>query len=166
MSKRVDVDRVVKFGGHIAHNFLTVLISERTLGQLRGFYSNIESRKLAREWFALQVFLMLIAISSHFKDNPEGIETAKVFRKYIVEGLAEAGVYESEDKATKLLKNRLDSYDKVTKSDKNYLLEISIQFLKYIEQEDALLLANTGEQISIFLKNNTSLIKTINTEIS
>lgn len=153
-------DIPLKVGKLISYNFLTVLISKDSLTQLGDFYPNVESRKLAREWFALQVFLMVIAISSHFKDNPIGIKVAQYFRMYIIEGLSEAGVYGSEDEATLFVKSRLDVYDmESSKKGENYLMNVSIQFLKFVDQQDGLLLVNTGEQVSTFLQTNKKLIE-------
>lgn len=149
----------VKIAKLIAYNFLSVLISKESLTKLGDFYPNVESRKLAREWFALQVFLMVISISSHYKDDPIGLKVAQYFRKYIVEGLSEAGVYRSEDEATAFVKSRLEEYDSQSSNKNvNFLMNISIQYLKFIDQDDALLLVNTGEQISTFLLTNKKLV--------
>ncbi len=105
------------------------------------------------------MFLVIVAISNHFKEAPVGLEVTKVFRMYIVEGLVEAGVYTTEDDATQFLKLRFSEYDKNYDGKENPLMTISIQFLKYIDEGDALLLVNTGEQIATFLQTNMDLVK-------
>jgi len=158
--QKIEQETALKIVKLISHNFLTVLISRDSLIKLGDFYPNVESRKLAREWFALQVFLMVIAISSYFKDDPVGIKIAQYFRMYIIEGLSEAGVYGSEDEATAFIKSRLEEYDKKSfGKGENPLMNMSIQFLKFIDQDDALLLVNTGEQISTFLQTNKKLME-------
>lgn len=158
--QKIDEETALKIAKLISHNFLTILISKDSLTKLGNFYPNVESRKLAREWFALQVFLMVIAISSHYKDDPVGITIAQYFRMYIIEGLSEAGVYGSEDEATAFIKSRLEEFDKKSSGkDENPLMNMSIQFLKFIDQDDVLLLVNTGEQISTFLQTNKNLVE-------
>ena len=146
----------------ISYNFLSVLTSQNSLKKLGDFYPNVESRMLAREWFALQVFLMVIAISSHYKDDPVGVKIAQYFRMYIIEGLSEVGVYGSEDEATTFIKFRLEEYDKKSsEKGQNPLMNMSIQFLKFINQDSSLLLVNTGEQISTFLQTNKKLVEEV-----
>lgn len=150
----------LKIAKLISYSFLTVLISKDSLKKLGDFYPNVESRKLAREWFALQILLMVIAISSHYKDEPTGIKVAQNFRMYAIEGLVEAGVYGSEDESNAFIKSRLEIYDKESsKKNENPLMNLSIQFLKFVDQKDALLLINTGEQISTLLQTNKKLVK-------
>ncbi len=152
-------EKIVRIAKLISYSFLSTLISKESLTRLGDFYPRIESRKLASEWFALQLFLMIIAISSHYKDDIEGLEVAKVFRMYAVEGLVEAGVYGTENDATEFLKLRLGEYDTSYNGKENPLMTISIQFLKYINEENSLLLVNTGEQIATILRANMDLIK-------
>lgn len=158
--QQVNDEFALKIAQLVSYNFLSVLISKDSLTKLGDFYPNVESRKLAREWFALQVFLMVIAISRHYKNDPIGIKIAQYFRMNIIEGLSEAGVYGSEDEATAFIKSRLEECDKRTSNkNENPLMNLSIQFLKFVSQEEALLLINTGEQISTFLQTNMKLVR-------
>jgi len=160
LEKTSNDNKALKIAKIISYNFLTVLISKDSLSRLGDFYPTIESRKLAREWFALQVLLMVISISNYYKEAPIGLNIAKHFHGYIVEGLAEAGVYGSSDEATEFIKSRLDFYnERMSIKKDNPLMNMSIQFLKYINNEDALLLVNTGEQISVILQTNIKLIR-------
>jgi len=95
--------RISKVAKLVSYNFLSVLLSENSLIKLGDFYANVESRKLAREWFALQFYLMIWAISSIYKEDPVGIEISNDFRIYAIEGLTEAGVYSSKEEAPAFL---------------------------------------------------------------
>lgn len=164
MTGKIDAKMVVRVGTTLSQNYLTVLISEKTLNQLSDFYPNADRAVLAKEWFALQMFLMVMSISSFYKDDPNGIEISKIFRREVVTGYTSAEIYGPEEDAVKYLKNRLKEYGEIANG--NYIFEISKYFLKLINQEDALLLLNTGEQISTFLKNNLSLVKQVNEEVN
>lgn len=159
MTGKIDAEMVVRVGTTLSQNYLTVLISEKTLNQLSDFYPNADRAILAKEWFALQMFLMVMSISSFYKDDPNGIEISKIFRQEVVNGYISAGIYGTEEVTVNYLKDRLNEYSEIAKG--NYLLEISKHFLKLIGQGDALLLVNTGEQISTFLQTNLSLIKQV-----
>ena len=160
LTNKINLAKAVKVSKLISYNFLSTLITESSLTKMGDFYPNVESRKLAREWFAMQFFVMVWSISSFYKDNPIGIEISKGFRLYTVEGLSEAGVFDSEDEAEVFIKSRSESYNEVTSSKKdNPLLKLSLKFLEFIDQKDPLLIINSGEQIATFLKVNINLIK-------
>lgn len=159
MQKIVE-ETTLKIAKLISYNFLTVLASQGSQTKLRDFYPNVESRKLDREWFALQVLLMVIAISSHYKDDPVGMKIAQYFRMYIIKGLSDAGVYGSEDEATAFIKSRLEEFHQQSLGkNENPMLKLSLQFLKFVDLDDALLLINTGEQISSILQTNKKLVE-------
>lgn len=143
----------------IAGTFLTSLLSEKALTRLEESYPNVESQKLAQEWFALQFFLMVAALASHYADDAKGIAVGKHFRAWAIEGLVEAGVYRSTEGATEFIKERLGVYDEALSQHENPLLKVSLAFLKFLEQEDGALVAGTGHQIAAFLKSNQELVR-------
>lgn len=144
----------------IVFNFLSVLLSKNSLTKLGKFYPNVEAEKLGREWFALEIFLMIISLSSYYKDNQKGITIAQNFRYFVIEKLVEIGIYSSKKDAENFIKVRLDTYsDNFYNTNKNPLLSLCIQFLKYLNKKDTRLLVNTGEQVKVTLESNLKLIQ-------
>lgn len=110
-----------------------VLASEKDLSTYKKIFSDVDSEEtIRREVTGFDAYMILVSVSSFYKDNSEGPKLFSSFLDFYENVLVQTQVFKSKNDCDEFIEQRIKEYSTVSQNKKgaNYLIPLSIAVAK------------------------------------
>lgn len=158
-----------KMGELLADALILKHSKEDDLDWYKEQFPNTDEVILLRESFVYELFLMVMALELHFKENKEGPETAEYFNVYFSKKLIDASFFKDYSEYKAFSQPRIEAYNKASRENKepNYIYWISKTFCGYCgDDADPAKIFGISTAFPLSLKANLEFIQNLEKHIA